>query len=69
MGDTTKTDKYSEKFHREGGEGVIFNPKKYVADFGPLKRAFSGKKCNMIKGRLELFQKFIRLVASPVPQP
>ena len=28
----------------EGGEGVIFNPKIYVADFGPLNRAFSAWK-------------------------
>ena len=36
--DSTKTDEFSEKFQR-GGE-VIFNPKIYVADFGPLNRAF-----------------------------
>ena len=28
------TDEFSEKFQRGGG--VIFNPKIYVADFGPL---------------------------------
>ena len=35
----TKTDEFSEKFQREGG-GIIFNPKIYIADFGPLNRAF-----------------------------
>ena len=35
----SKTDEFSEKFQM--GEGVIFNPKIYVADFGPLNRAFS----------------------------
>ena len=41
-GDTTKTDEFSEKLQRDGGRGggVIFNPKIYVADFGPLRRAF-----------------------------
>ena len=33
-GDGTKTDDISEKFQR--GEGVIFNPKIYLADFGTL---------------------------------
>ena len=54
-----------------GGGGVIFNPKIYVADFGPLYRAFFGRfpkkkydmsfrKCGgRVKGRLELFQKII----------
>ena len=39
----TKTDEFSEKFQRGrgGGVGVIFNPKIYVADFGPLNGAFS----------------------------
>ena len=32
----TKTDEFSEKFWRGGGE-IIFNPKIYVAKFGPLK--------------------------------
>ena len=32
----TKTDEFSEKFHREG---VLFNPKIYIADFGPLNMA------------------------------
>ena len=32
-------DELSEKFQRWGG-GVIFNPKIYVADFGPLNRTF-----------------------------
>ena len=34
-----KTDEFSEKF-RMGEGGVIFNPKIYVADFGPLNRFF-----------------------------
>ena len=34
----TKTDEFSEKFQRGGG--VISNPKIYIADFGPLNRAF-----------------------------
>ena len=39
----TKTDEFSEKFQgaAAGGGGVIFNPKIYVADFGPLNWAFS----------------------------
>ena len=36
--DDTKTDEFSEKFQREG-EGVIFNQKIYIEDFGPLYRA------------------------------
>ena len=36
----------------KGGGGAIFNPKNYIADFGPLyralKRAFRKKMCNMI---------------------
>ena len=41
-GDTTKTVEFSENLQRDGGRGggVIFNPKIYVADFGPLRRAF-----------------------------
>ena len=35
-----KTDDSSERFQRGG---VIFNPKIYVTDFGPLNRAFRGK--------------------------
>ena len=35
----SKTDEFSEKFQK--GRGVIFNPKIYIADFGPLNRAFS----------------------------
>ena len=27
----------------KGGRGVVFNPKIYVTDFGPLNRAFRGK--------------------------
>ena len=38
--DGTKTDEFWENFERGGGGGVIFNPKIYVADFGPLDRAF-----------------------------
>ena len=34
----TKTDEFSEKFQRGGR--VIFNPKVYVANFGPFNRAF-----------------------------
>ena len=34
-GDGTKTDEFSEKFQRGGG-GVFFNPKIFVANFGPL---------------------------------
>ena len=34
----TKSDEFSEKF--QGGGVVIFNPKIYIADFGPLNRAF-----------------------------
>ena len=37
-GQATKTDEFSENFQR--GEGFIFNPKIYVAYFGPLYRAF-----------------------------
>ena len=33
----SKTDEISEKFQRGGG--VIFNPKIYIAKFGPLSRA------------------------------
>ena len=35
----TKTNEFSEKYYGGGG-GVIFNPKIYVADFGPSNRAF-----------------------------
>ena len=38
-GGHTKADEFSEKF-QSGGRGVIFNPKLYVVDFGPLNRAF-----------------------------
>ena len=34
----SKTDEFLEKLQ---GGGVIFNPKNYIAKFGPLKRAFS----------------------------
>ena len=37
---TSKTDEFSEKFRRGEGGG-IFNPKIYIAKFGPLNRAFS----------------------------
>ena len=45
----------------KGGGVVIFNPKNSIADFkqGFLSMIFQ-KKINMIKGRLELFRKFIR---------
>ena len=36
----SKTDEFSEKFQKGAG-GVIFNPQIYIADFGPLNRAFS----------------------------
>ena len=39
-GDVTKTDEFSKKFQRRG---VIFNPKNYVAEFGPLDRALFGR--------------------------
>ena len=46
------------------GRGVIFNPKIYVADFGPLNRAVMTKKLQHefpkmrgVKGRLKLFPK------------
>ena len=38
-GDGTKMDEFSEHFQR--GAGVIFNPKIFIADFGPKNRAFS----------------------------
>ena len=38
MTQATKTDKFSGNFQR--GWGVIFNPKIYVANFGPLYRLF-----------------------------
>ena len=49
-GDGTKTDEFSEKFQRGGSGGWgIFNPKIYIADFGPLyralKRGFWNKIC------------------------
>ena len=34
------------KSSKEGGGGVIFNPKIYVEDFRPLNRAFSAWKCH-----------------------
>ena len=37
---STKSDESSEKFQNEG-VGVIFNPKIYIADFGPLSRALN----------------------------
>ena len=63
------------KSSKEGG-GVIFNPKIYNADFGPLhralNRAYLETNCKMIfrkwgggiKGHLEFFRKFIW----PVPK-
>ena len=41
--DDTKTDDFLERFQRRWEEG-IFNPKIYIADFGPvLNRSFSEK--------------------------
>ena len=37
-GGGTKSDEFSEKFQR--GDGVIFNPKILIADFGNLKQGF-----------------------------
>ena len=37
-GDSTKTDEFWKS--SKGGWEVIFNPKIYVADFGPINRAF-----------------------------
>ena len=39
-GDASKTDEFSEMFQEGEGGGGIFNPKKHVADFGPLDRFF-----------------------------
>ena len=60
------------------GEGGIFNSKIYIADFKPLYSFFFSKKILQykfpkmrwgggVRGRLEFFRKFIRLVALPVP--
>ena len=38
----TKTDRFSDNF--QGGRGVIFNPKIYIADFGNLKQDFLSMK-------------------------
>ena len=70
-GGGTTTDEFSGKFQR--GEGVIFYPKIFIADFGPLYRALKIKQglsetnCNIsfqneggVKGRLDFFRKFIR---------
>ena len=43
----SKTDEFSEKFQR--GRGVIFNPKIYVAKFGPLNRAIWPWKRQLLK--------------------
>ena len=70
-GDGTKTDEFSEKFQRGGGRGGHFNPKTYIADFGPLnkifwpwnlkkKLQFDFPKMRGVKGRLEFSRKFIR---------
>ena len=68
-GQATKTDEFSENFQG----GAVFNPKSYVADFGPLYRAFFGRfrEKNLqhrfpimrgrVKGCLEFFRKFIRV--------
>ena len=59
--------------------GAIFSPRNFIADFGPLNRAFFGrfpKNCNKIfrkeggrgvKGPLELFWKFIRFGVATRP--
>ena len=76
-GQATKTDEFSENFQ---GGGVIFNPKIYVADFGPLYRAVKwvwGKKLQYdflkmmggVKGCLELLRKFIRFGGVRLPLP
>ena len=41
MGDRTKTDKFSEKFQGERGEGVIFNQKIILQILGPLYKALN----------------------------
>ena len=81
-GKGTKMDEFSKKLQRGGGGGgVIFNPRIYIADFGPLNRALKrvlGKKYlhydflktmrKWVKGRSEFFRKFNSvLVPPPVP--
>ena len=39
------------EFPKGGGRGVIFNPKIYVADFGPLNRAFKHEIYNKFATR------------------
>ena len=39
-GDGAKTDEFLEKFQMGGRGGVVFNQANFVADFGPLNRAF-----------------------------
>ena len=67
----TKTDRFSDNF--QGGRGVIFNPKIYIADLGPLNRwlfeheteekklknDFKKMRGGGVKGHLKLFQKII----------
>ena len=74
---SSKTDEFLEKFQKGGG--VISNPKIYVADFCHYKRFlghvfrkksatwFSENEGGGIKGRLELFQKFIRFGSAALP--
>ena len=45
-GGATKSDEFSEKFQRGGGG--IFNPKKYIADFGNFKQGFWSMKFHTI---------------------
>ena len=57
--------------------GDIFNPRIYIADFGPLKRAFFGRFPKMqynflkmrggIAGRLEISRKFIQFGSATLP--
>ena len=44
-GGATQSDEFLEKFQR--GWGGIFNPKIYIAYFGPLNRAIQTKKVDM----------------------
>ena len=69
-------DEFSEKLQ---GVGDIFNPKIYIADFGPLYRASSDvyrKKLQYnfpkmrgggVEGRLECFRKFIQFGSATLP--
>ena len=67
------------KSPKGGGEGVIFNPKIYITDFCHYRRYFVHefrKKLQYdfpkmrgggVKGRLELFRKFIRFGVARLP--